>query len=134
MEILLSLQTLKPPFFRIQDGDLSQSRCFSHAASQQHAHRHITSLTAPCILSRKGTQGLPCPSVLLSVSKTFGDPFICVLDHCAQLHIPRVLGFFTGVKWPGLEFDHSPPHNNKWSYKSTSPIRLPGVDRDNLTL
>jgi hypothetical protein len=38
-------------------------------------------------------------------------------------------GFFPlGVKRPGRETDHSPPHNadvkNAWSYTSTPPVRF----------
>jgi len=61
-------------------------------------------------------------SVSPSFSKTFGSAFICLLDHCTQLSVRRVLGFFGGCKKRlGLEFGHSPPYNNEWSYTSTSP-------------
>jgi hypothetical protein len=39
--------------------------------------------------------------------------------------------FFSGLKRPGREADHSPPCNsevkNEWSYTSTTPICLHGV-------
>jgi hypothetical protein len=42
---------------------------------------------------------------------------------------PEVLSL--GVKWPGREADHSPPHSaevkNAWNYTFTPPIRLHGV-------
>ena len=42
-----------------------------------------------------------------------------------------------GVKWPGLEADHSPPHNakmkNDWSYNSTNATCLNGAQRDIFT-
>jgi len=31
------------------------------------------------------------------------------------------MGTLLGVKRPGIEFGHSPPQNNEWSYTSTSP-------------
>ena len=52
--------------------------------------------------------------------------------------IQWVPGFFPGggVKWLELEADHSPPSNaditNEWSRISTPPIRLYGVDRQDL--
>jgi hypothetical protein len=43
-----------------------------------------------------------------------------------------------GVKWPGRDADPSPPSSievmNEWSYMSTPPIYLPGVDMENFTL
>jgi len=43
-----------------------------------------------------------------------------------------------GVKRPGCGADHSSPSRaevkNDWSYTSTPPIRLNGVDRDKFTL
>lgn len=47
-------------------------------------------------------------------------------------------GFFPGVKQgPGRKFDHSPPSSadikNEWSFTSTSPIGLHGIDGDNFT-
>jgi hypothetical protein len=45
-------------------------------------------------------------------------------------------GYFNGVKWAGREVDHlqksSAGFKSEWSYISTPPIRLHGVDRDNL--
>ena len=42
-----------------------------------------------------------------------------------------------GVKRQGREVDHSPPFGtevkNEWSYTSTPPVCLHGVDRDNFT-
>jgi hypothetical protein len=44
---------------------------------------------------------------------------------------------FAGVRLPGYEGNHSPPSSaevkNVWSYTSTPPICLQGVDRDNFT-
>ena len=44
----------------------------------------------------------------------------------------------TGTKRPGREVNHSPPSSdevkNEWSYVSTPPIRLHGVDRENVPL
>jgi hypothetical protein len=44
---------------------------------------------------------------------------------------------FPGIKWPKREFDHSPPSSaevkNEWSYASTPPVRLRGVERDNFS-
>jgi hypothetical protein len=41
------------------------------------------------------------------------------------------------VKWPGREVDHIPTSStdlkNEWSYTSTHPIRLHGVNRDSFT-
>jgi hypothetical protein len=47
-------------------------------------------------------------------------------------------GCFLGVKWLGLEVDHSPPSNadikNEWSYTCTHPVFFHGVDRNNFTV
>jgi len=44
------------------------------------------------------------------------------------------LGYFPEVERPGRLADHSPPSNakvkNDWSYTSTSPTRLHGMDRN----
>jgi hypothetical protein len=46
-------------------------------------------------------------------------------------------GSFLGVKRPGREVDHSPLSSdeakNEWSYISTPPIYLNGVNRDSFT-
>jgi len=40
----------------------------------------------------------------------------------------------TGTKWPGREVNHSLPSSaevkNEWSYVSTLPVHLHGVDRE----
>jgi len=45
------------------------------------------------------------------------------------------VGFFLGLKLPGFETERSLPSTvavkNVWSYTSTSPLSLHGVDRDN---
>ena len=47
------------------------------------------------------------------------------------------LGSFPGVKLPGRDFDHSPPHcaevKNEWVCTSALPIRLHGFERENST-
>lgn len=49
-----------------------------------------------------------------------------------------VLGFFPGGKATGGEDYHSPPSSpevkSKWSYTSTPPISLHGVDRENFAV
>jgi len=47
-------------------------------------------------------------------------------------------GYCTGIKRPGRDADHSPSFSaevkNEWSYTSTSPVCLHGVDRHTFTL
>ena len=46
-------------------------------------------------------------------------------------------GSFPGLKRPGREVDHIPPHSsegkNEWSYTSTSTVILHGVEGDKFT-
>ena len=49
----------------------------------------------------------------------------------------RCQGSFVKVKQPGLEVNHSSPSgidaNNEWSYTSSPPVCLHGMDKDNVT-
>jgi hypothetical protein len=53
----------------------------------------------------------------------------------AQPHIQWAPGFFPEVKRPWREVNHTPPSSaevkNEYSYTSTSPLWLYGVDREN---
>lgn len=55
-----------------------------------------------------------------------------------QPSIQRMPRFFSGLKWPGHEASHSSPSivevNIEWSYTSTPPICVHGVDKANFTL
>ena len=55
----------------------------------------------------------------------------------SQPPIQWVHGYFPGLKRPECHVGHSRPCSvevkNEWSYTSTSPICLHGVDRDNFT-
>jgi hypothetical protein len=53
-----------------------------------------------------------------------------------QLSIRLVNGFFPGVRWPKRDVYSHPCNvevNNKWSYTSSPPIRLHGMERDKFT-
>ena len=54
-----------------------------------------------------------------------------------SLHFSGYRGSFSGVKWPGRKFNHSPPSSaevkNECSYTSTVAICSHGVDKENFT-
>ena len=54
-----------------------------------------------------------------------------------SLHYDGYRGSFSGVKWPGHKYDHSPRSSaevkNEWSYTSAPPIRFHGVEKENFT-
>jgi hypothetical protein len=67
----------------------------------------------------------PSPNIVLTtVSRPALGP-----AHPPIRWVPGTLSL--GVKWPGLEADHSHPSSaevkNVWSYTSTSPIHLHGM-------
>ena len=69
-------------------------------------------LTVPRVLCRKRIHVLPCPPFRLEI-----------LWNCFDMCIRsvRTTGSLLGVKRPGLEYGHSPPHKNEWSYTCTPP-------------
>jgi len=89
-------------------------------------NRNIVVSTA----SRQGT-GWSGVGIPVEARDFFPSP-----KHPDRLWTPLTIQFNgTGVRWVGRDIDHSPSSSaevkNEWSYTSTSPICLHGMDREN---